>query len=142
MGPVPANPPLRRIDYLGIQPVRATTPAARTVDDNPMAARLRPALTTVRQDVAEKGRIAAAALLDIVSTGNGSPGVAREESAGPLHVVLRTKSSAAAPAGHAPSTPAGQVNRRFSSAKNAVARASMLAALSRMCSPTGIFSTD
>ena len=32
-------------------------------DDNPLAARLRPALTTVRQDVAAKGRAAAAELI-------------------------------------------------------------------------------
>ncbi len=31
-------------------------------DDNPLAQRMRPALTTVRQDVAAKGRAAAAAL--------------------------------------------------------------------------------
>ena len=63
-------------------------------DDNPIAARLRPALTTVRQDVAEKGRIAAAALLDVVAGGTGSAGspvAAGEEPAGPLHVMLPTE---------------------------------------------------
>ena len=36
-------------------------------DDNPLAARLRPALTTVRQDIAAKGRLAASALVRLVS---------------------------------------------------------------------------
>lgn len=35
-------------------------------DDNPLASRLRPALTTVRQDVLAKGRLAASALIDLV----------------------------------------------------------------------------
>ncbi|MEO5833913.1 MAG: LacI family DNA-binding transcriptional regulator [Nakamurella sp.] len=35
-------------------------------DDNPLASRLRPALTTVRQDVAAKGRLAAGALIGLV----------------------------------------------------------------------------
>jgi DNA-binding LacI/PurR family transcriptional regulator len=52
-------------------------------DDNPLAARLRPALTTVRQDVAEKGRIAAAALVRAVAGGDGD--------LSPEHVVLPTE---------------------------------------------------
>ncbi|WP_353950601.1 LacI family DNA-binding transcriptional regulator [Knoellia sp. S7-12] len=35
-------------------------------DDNPLATRLRPQLTTVRQDVSEKGRLAASMLVDAV----------------------------------------------------------------------------
>ena len=35
-------------------------------DDNPLASRLRPALTTVRQDVQAKGRLAASALVELV----------------------------------------------------------------------------
>jgi DNA-binding LacI/PurR family transcriptional regulator len=37
-------------------------------DDNPLARRMRPALTTVRQDVAAKGRTAAAALTAAIET--------------------------------------------------------------------------
>lgn len=36
-------------------------------DDTPLASRLRPALTTVRQDVVEKGRLAAAALVALLA---------------------------------------------------------------------------
>lgn len=49
-------------------------------DDTPLASRLRPALTTVRQDVAEKGRIAAQALVDLLA---GAPA--------PAPVVLPTE---------------------------------------------------
>ncbi len=37
-------------------------------DDNPLARRMRPALTTVRQDVEAKGRAAAAALIETIET--------------------------------------------------------------------------
>jgi DNA-binding LacI/PurR family transcriptional regulator len=43
-------------------------------DDSSLAGRMRPALTTVRQDVVEKGRIAALALT--VSIGQSRSGVA------------------------------------------------------------------
>ena len=50
-------------------------------DDNPLARRMRPALTTVRQDVAAKGRAAAAALTGAIETAvqlvAGRPGPAR-----------------------------------------------------------------
>ena len=52
-------------------------------DDNPLAARLRPALTTVRQDVAEKGRLAAAELIRLVGAAGGEPDP-------PRHVLLPT----------------------------------------------------
>ncbi|WP_245889165.1 LacI family DNA-binding transcriptional regulator [Knoellia remsis] len=46
-------------------------------DDNPLALRLRPQLTTVRQDVSEKGRLAASMLVDAVRSrragGDASP---------------------------------------------------------------------
>ena len=51
-------------------------------DDNPVAVRLRPALTTVRQDIAEKGRLAAVAL--VAATQKALP-------AGDLHVTLPTE---------------------------------------------------
>jgi DNA-binding LacI/PurR family transcriptional regulator len=57
-------------------------------DDNPLAVRLRPALTTVRQDVAEKGRLAAAELIRILAAA-GDP--ATDETAGPQHVLLPTE---------------------------------------------------
>ncbi|MEP6560283.1 MAG: substrate-binding domain-containing protein, partial [Nakamurella sp.] len=76
-------------------------------DDSPLAARLRPALTTVWQDVGEKGRLAAAALARVVSAA-GSSRAAGADLSGldggqePLHVVLPTRlvvrESTAAPA--------------------------------------------
>lgn len=54
-------------------------------DDNPLAQRMRPALTTVRQDVAAKGRAAAAALTaSIERVKNGDTGRVR-------HVLLPTE---------------------------------------------------
>jgi len=66
-------------------------------DDNPLAARLRPALTTVWQDVGEKGRLAAAALARAVApVESGRPGgaetsAAQDKDAAALHVVLPTR---------------------------------------------------
>jgi DNA-binding LacI/PurR family transcriptional regulator len=54
-------------------------------DDSPLARRLRPPLTTVRQDVHEKGRLAAAALK--VTMDHHRDGTAHE----PEHVVLPTE---------------------------------------------------
>lgn len=53
-------------------------------DDSPLAGRLRPALTTVRQDVDAKGRAAAAALHAAIDRRSGSPAV-------PDHVLLPTE---------------------------------------------------
>lgn len=54
-------------------------------DDSPLARRLRPQLTTVRQDVREKGRVAAAALKVAIEH-------SRAGTAGPAeHVVLTTE---------------------------------------------------
>jgi DNA-binding LacI/PurR family transcriptional regulator len=58
-------------------------------DDNPLAVRLRPALTTVRQDIAEKGRLAAAALVRAAAKSQGPADVARDAGS-PTHVVLPT----------------------------------------------------
>ncbi len=54
-------------------------------DDNPLARRMRPALTTVRQDVAAKGRAAASALTDAIERA--------QEGKAPLarHVLLPTE---------------------------------------------------
>ncbi len=65
-------------------------------DDNPLAARLRPALTTVRQDVAEKGRLAAASLLRAMAAGGGQRAAETDRGrtrsvAPPEHVVLPTE---------------------------------------------------
>ena len=59
-------------------------------DDNPMAARLRPALTTVRQDISEKGRLAADLLIRTVlpATTGDQDGDPREPTA---HIVLPTR---------------------------------------------------
>jgi DNA-binding LacI/PurR family transcriptional regulator len=54
-------------------------------DDSPLARRLRPQLTTVHQDVREKGRLAAAALRGAMEHNRaGTPGRAE-------HVVLPTE---------------------------------------------------
>ncbi len=63
-------------------------------DDNPMAARLRPALTTVRQDVAEKGRLAAELLIRTVVPDAATPDDTdpmRSPRTGSEHVVLPTE---------------------------------------------------
>lgn len=54
-------------------------------DDNPLARRMRPELTTVRQPIAEKGRVAAATLTAAIeATQRGGP-------VDPQHVVLPTE---------------------------------------------------
>jgi len=64
-------------------------------DDNPMAARLRPALTTVRQDVAEKGRLAAELLIRTVvpeaATGTGNADRISKPGESNRHIVLPTE---------------------------------------------------
>ena len=64
-------------------------------DDNPMAARLRPALTTVRQNVTEKGRLAAELLVRAVVTHAATPGPTAHGTNGTaeadLHIVLPTE---------------------------------------------------
>jgi len=62
-------------------------------DDNPLAARLRPPLTTVRQDITEKGRLAAAALVRAAHrTSASAPAEGTAPAATtPLHVVLPTE---------------------------------------------------
>ena len=53
-------------------------------DDNPIARRMRPALTTVRQDVDAKGRAAVRALTDAIERAKTKPGRAK-------HVLLGTE---------------------------------------------------
>jgi DNA-binding LacI/PurR family transcriptional regulator len=58
-------------------------------DDNPLAARMRPALTTVRQDIAAKGRAAAAALTRAIEQAQtNSAGVVRHVQL-PTELVVR-----------------------------------------------------
>jgi len=66
-------------------------------DDNLLAARLRSALTTVWQDVGEKGRLAAAALARAVAPvesgrpAGAEPSAAADKEAAASHVVLPTR---------------------------------------------------
>lgn len=74
-------------------------------DDSPMAARLRPALTTVRQDVAEKGRLAAELLIRTVVPDLKIPASADSTVDGGdagLHVVLPTELIVRDSTGHRP----------------------------------------
>jgi DNA-binding LacI/PurR family transcriptional regulator len=93
---VVASGVVRAAEQLGLQ-----VPADLSVvgfDDSPLARRLRPALSTVHQDIAEKGRLAAAALKDALTR-------PRDEAPAPAErVVLATRlvvrdSTAAPPAG-------------------------------------------
>ena len=59
-----------------------------------MAARLRPALTTVRQDVAEKGRVAAELLIRTVVPDAAAPDLDGDQTNSPAkteHIVLPTE---------------------------------------------------
>ena len=68
-------------------------------DDNPLARRVRPALTTVRQDSAEKGRVATAALTaEIDQHAAGTTGGRARHVVLPAELVVRA-STAAAPDG-------------------------------------------
>jgi DNA-binding LacI/PurR family transcriptional regulator len=63
-------------------------------DDNPIAGRMRPALTTVRQDVVAKGRAAAAALTAAIERDrNEAAGRARHVRL-PTELVLRDSTAA------------------------------------------------
>jgi len=63
-------------------------------DDSPLAARLRPPLTTVRQDIAEKGRLASAALVRAAQR-KATPAQGRDAAPAAVttapHVVLPTE---------------------------------------------------
>ena len=88
------------IAYWVVAAPRARVPEDVSVvgfDDNPLARRMRPALTTVRQDVTAKGRAAAAALTEAIARAQRRHARPR----GPEHVLLPTelvvRDSAAAP---------------------------------------------
>jgi DNA-binding LacI/PurR family transcriptional regulator len=67
-------------------------------DDNPLATQIRPALTTVRQDVQAKGRVAAAALSRAIQETRGGRSVTAEHVLLPTELVVRD-STAPPPAG-------------------------------------------
>jgi DNA-binding LacI/PurR family transcriptional regulator len=58
-------------------------------DDNPLAVRMEPKLTTVRQDVAAKGRMAAAALVDAIGQGRADPAQEARHILLPTELVVR-----------------------------------------------------
>ncbi|HEX2807045.1 MAG TPA: LacI family DNA-binding transcriptional regulator [Kineosporiaceae bacterium] len=58
-------------------------------DDNPLARRMRPALTTVRQDVAAKGRAAAAALMAALEAARAGVAGSQEHLLLPTELVVR-----------------------------------------------------
>ena len=58
-------------------------------DDNPLAQRMRPALTTVRQDVAEKGRAATAALIEAIEGARSGKATAPRQVLLPTELVVR-----------------------------------------------------
>nr|WP_281179557.1 LacI family DNA-binding transcriptional regulator [Micromonospora rosaria] len=66
-------------------------------DDNPLAAQLRPALTTVRQDVQAKGRVAAAALARAIGDTRGDRPVTADHVLLPAELVVRDSTAAPPP---------------------------------------------
>jgi DNA-binding LacI/PurR family transcriptional regulator len=58
-------------------------------DDNPIARRMQPALTTVRQDAQGKGRAAAAALMSAISHAGGRPGRRGRHVLLPTELIIR-----------------------------------------------------
>ena len=64
-------------------------------DDNPLARRMRPALTTVRQDVTAKGRAAAAALTEAIARAQrGTPTTRARHVLLPTELVVRDSTAA------------------------------------------------
>jgi DNA-binding LacI/PurR family transcriptional regulator len=62
-------------------------------DDNPLALRMHPALTTVRQDVAEKGRAAAAALIAAIQRSKAGSTVRARHVVLPIELVVRASTA-------------------------------------------------
>lgn len=58
-------------------------------DDTPFASRVRPALTTVRQDVPEKGRLAAAAVIALLERGSTDEVLPAERTVLPTELIVR-----------------------------------------------------
>jgi DNA-binding LacI/PurR family transcriptional regulator len=63
-------------------------------DDNPLARRTRPALTTVRQDVRAKGRAAAAALITAIDRAKTRPAARGRHLVLPTELVIRDSTAA------------------------------------------------
>jgi DNA-binding LacI/PurR family transcriptional regulator len=66
-------------------------------DDNPLARRMRPALTTVRQDVAAKGRAAAASLTAAIDRSRTGAGPKVRHLLLPTELVIRDSTAAPTP---------------------------------------------
>ncbi|MFN0284498.1 MAG: LacI family DNA-binding transcriptional regulator [Kineosporiaceae bacterium] len=90
-------------DALAAGFVRAATDSGRRVpedvsvvgfDDNPIAARMRPALTTVRQDHRAKGHAAAAALTEAMRRARAGQGVVGRHVLLPTELVVRESTAA------------------------------------------------
>jgi DNA-binding LacI/PurR family transcriptional regulator len=76
-------------------------------DDNPLAQRMRPALTTVRQDIAGKGRAATAALIAAIQSAQSGKAVEPRQVLLPTELVVRDST------GPAPRPPEPLVIREF-----------------------------
>lgn len=63
-------------------------------DDNPLAARLRPTLTTVRQDVEAKGRAAAAALTTVIADARTGTPHSPQSLVFPTELIIRGSTAA------------------------------------------------
>jgi DNA-binding LacI/PurR family transcriptional regulator len=87
-----ANGVIRTSDDLGLRVPDDVSVVG--FDDNPLARRMRPALTTVRQDIMAKGRAAAAALTSAIERGrDGTSGRARHVRL-PTELVVRDSTAA------------------------------------------------
>lgn len=63
-------------------------------DDNPLATRVRPQLTTIRQDVTEKGRLAASMLIDAMQDRRAGRTTKRKAVTLPTELVVRGSTAA------------------------------------------------
>ncbi len=68
-------------------------------DDSPLARRVRPALTTVRQDVDAKGKAAAAALLEVMAQARSGRRHRADRVLLPTELIVRESTGPAAPGG-------------------------------------------
>ncbi len=66
-------------------------------DDSPLARRLRPQLTTVRQDIAEKGRLSAAELTRVLEAKRAGTKTRAKHTVLPTELVVRDSTAAPPP---------------------------------------------
>ena len=78
---------LRAADELGLQVPRDLSVVG--FDDSPLARRVRPQLTTVRQDVAEKGKVSAAELKRVMEAKRGGTKARAKHLVLPTELVVR-----------------------------------------------------